>query len=400
MSAASALVLVTTSFPIHGDGSEAAGSFVSDLAEVLGRHVPVRVVAPGPQSIREAWVEGVEVFRYASPAKPLSTLKPWRPREMRDIIRVLRAGAEATRQAVQAGPTAHVLALWVLPSGHWAQSAARASDVPYSVWALGSDIWSLGRIPGVRSVLRAVIRGATYRYADGLQLGQDAARISGRSFEFLPSTRRLDGQRTRPLASSPPYRLLFLGRWHPNKGIDLLLDALTLLDEHSWSHITEVHIAGGGPLEGLVREKVGGLQAQGRPLRLSGFLDREQATAALSEADYLLIPSRIESIPVVFSDAMKMCLPVISTPVGDLPRLLGEQNVGIVSAGITSTDIAGAITEALHAERAAFVPGLHKMAARFCLDHVADSLVCRAIDRAGVSAGPTESVPLKRNVRT
>lgn len=381
MSAASALVLVTTSFPIHGDGSEAAGSFVSDLAETLARHVPIRVVAPGPQSVREAWVQGVEVFRYASPTKPLSTLKPWRPREMRDIIRVLRAGAEATRQAVQAGPTAHVLALWVLPSGHWARSAARASGVPYSVWALGSDIWSLGRIPGVRSVLRAVIRGATYRYADGVQLGQDAARISGRSFEFLPSTRRLDGQRTRPLASSPPYRLLFLGRWHPNKGIDLLLDALALLDDHDWARIAEVHVAGGGPMEALVRERVRAFQAAGRPVRLSGFLDRVRATAALANADYLLLPSRIESIPVVFSDAMKMRLPVVSMPVGDLPGLVADHGTGHVASDVTADAFAQAMRRALDSAPCHCSLALAAMDARFDLDTSVVPEILQLLDR-------------------
>lgn len=368
MTASHALVLVTTSFPVKGDGSEAAGSFVSDLAEALARHVPVRVVAPGPQSVRETWAQGVEVFRYASPTKPLSTLKPWRPREMCAIIRLLRLGAEATQQAVQAGPTAHILALWVLPSGHWARSAARASGVPYSVWALGSDIWSLGRIPRVRSVLRSVIRGAAYRYADGLQLGQDAARISGRPFEFLPSTRRLDGQRTRPLAAAPPYRLLFLGRWHPNKGIDLLLDALALLDDRDWLRIADVHVAGGGAMETLVRERVRAFQAAGHPVRLSGFLDRVQATAALADADYLLLPSRIESIPVVFSDAMKMRLPLVSMPVGDLPGLIADHGIGHVASGVTADAFAQAVRRALAAAPCHCSLALAELDARFDLD--------------------------------
>lgn len=368
MNAPPALVLVTTSFPIKGDGSEAAGSFVSDLAEALARHVPVRVVAPGALSIREMWADNVEVFRYESPSRPLSTLKPWRPAEVRDTLRVLRAGAKATRDAAEAGPTVHILALWALPSGYWARSAARASGVPYSVWALGSDIWSLGRIPGVRTVLRSVIRGAACRYADGMQLGRDAARISGRSFEFLPSSRRLNGRRERPLTSLPPYRLLFLGRWHINKGIDLLLEALMLLDGGSWSRISEVHIAGGGPMEGLVREKVGALLAEGRPLRLSGFLDREQATAALSEADYLLIPSRIESIPVVFSDAMKMELPVVSMPVGDLPALITQWGVGVLASRVDAAAFANALRTAVGQSPAHFSAGMEECARQLLIN--------------------------------
>src|SRR5690606_36196482 len=50
-----ALVIVTSSFPISGDGSEAAGTFVADLAEELAKHVPIRIVAPGRADGREPW---------------------------------------------------------------------------------------------------------------------------------------------------------------------------------------------------------------------------------------------------------------------------------------------------------------------------------------------------------
>jgi len=261
---------------------------------------------------------------------------------------------------------AHTLALWTLPSGWAAAALQRAHGVPYSVWALGSDIWSLGKLPLVRSMLRRVIRGASHRYADGLQLGEDAARIGGVPFEFLPSTRRLQGQRTRPLASKPPYQLLFLGRWHPNKGVDLLLEALALLDDADWNRIAEVRIAGGGPLDALVRDGVASLQARGRPVRLNGFLDRAQASAAIADTDWVLIPSRIESIPVVFSDAMKLGCPVIVTPVGDLPRLLQKFNCGVCATGVDAASQATAIRNALSISAAGFSTGV--AAAATCFD--------------------------------
>ena len=58
-----ALLLITTSFPQQVGGSEAAGSFVADLALALAAYLPVRVVAPGERSGREAWAEGVTVYR-------------------------------------------------------------------------------------------------------------------------------------------------------------------------------------------------------------------------------------------------------------------------------------------------------------------------------------------------
>ena len=58
-------------------------------------------------------------------------------------------------------------------------------------------------------------------YSDGIKLAEDTRRIAGREVQFLPSTRRIGRVRSEPPRAAAPYRLLFLGRWHPNKGIDL-----------------------------------------------------------------------------------------------------------------------------------------------------------------------------------
>jgi glycosyltransferase involved in cell wall biosynthesis len=366
-----AIVLVTTSFPILGDGSEAAGSFVSDLAEELAKHLPVRVVAPGAHSTREHWADNVEVFRFAAPDKPLSTLKPWMPSDLLAIRRVLAAGEAATREAAGAGPTAHILALWALPSGHWARRISRETGVPYSVWTLGSDIWTLGRIPVVRGHLRRVLRDAHTCYSDGLKLADDTRRIGGREVEFLPSTRRIERTRTTPLKSAPPYRLLFLGRWHPNKGVDLLIDALKLLRDEDWQRIETVEICGGGPLEPLVKQGVADLLAAGRPIELRGYLDKAAAEEAILRADYLLIPSRIESIPVVFSDAMKLGCPVVATPVGDLDSLVTHYRCGEVATEVSRDAFAECLRRSLTADRRSLSPGIFEAAVRFSLDTLA-----------------------------
>lgn len=366
-----ALVLVTTSFPIANDGSEAAGSFVSDLAEQLAKHVPVRVVAPGLSSVIESWAPNVEVFRYAAPARPLSTLKPWHPADMIGIARVLRAGMTATRKAIKAGPTAHVFALWALPSGEWARRVARKHGVGYSVWMLGSDIWSLGRIPFLRWMLARVIRQASHAYADGYQLAEDAKDIANVPVAFLPSTRHVE-LRNPPLPRpQPPYRLLFLGRWHPNKGVDLLLDALALLGDDDWQRIECVEIQGGGPLESLVQERVTALRAAGRPVELGGFLVKREAEAAIIRADWVLIPSRVESIPVVFSDAMKLGRPVIANPVGDLPSLLEAPACGILVEEASAVMFSRALQRALATSPCEFDEAVHVQAEHFDLAKIA-----------------------------
>lgn len=385
MTQPSALVIVTSSFPISGDGSEAAGAFVADLAGELANHVPVRVVAPGHADARESWAKDVEVFRYAAPEQALSTLRLWHPADALRVSCVLRAGQRATEQAVTAGPTAHVLALWALPCGQWTRRSARRHGIGYSVWTLGSDIWSLGRIPLVRSLLRRVLRDAEHCWSDGLKLRDDTQAIAGRPVGFLPSTRRIDRVRTEPLRTRPPYRLLFLGRWHPNKGIDLLLEALALLSDEDWSRIECVNVCGGGPLEPLVKTAVASLQDAGRPVVLRGYLARDEAQEAMLAADYLLIPSRIESIPVVFSDAMKLGLPVVATPVGDFPGLVvPSPTCGILAQGVDVPAMLRALHEAIGASPAAYTEGAAGMAARFDIEASARIILAGAADGSDV----------------
>src|SRR6185437_2119697 len=98
--------------------------------------------------------------------------------------------------------------------------------------------------PVVRGMLRSVMRDASGRYADGLQLASDSESICGMPVAFLPTTRELGACDPPPPASAAPYHLVFIGRWHRNKGIDLMLDALALLGDSDWQCIAEVAIYG------------------------------------------------------------------------------------------------------------------------------------------------------------
>ena len=367
------LVIVTSSFPIRNDGSEAAGSFVADFVDALATRVRVRVVAPGTANAIERWSDRVDVHRYIAPSQPLSTLKPWNPAHIVWILRVLRSGAAATRNAI-ADDAGYVFALWGLPCGEWARRASIGAKIGYSVWLLGSDVWSLGRMPVLRTMLARVIRDATHAYADGYQLADDAKKLSGREPDFLPSTRDLVAANASSRRASPPFRLLFLGRWHRNKGVDLLLDALAMLSDADWTHIERVDIEGGGPLDEIVRVRAGALRAAGRPVEVGGFLDKRAAAAAISACDWLLIPSRIESIPVVFSDAMKLRRPVVATPVGDLPRLLQGRACGVLCARADAAAFADGLRTAVqgaHVDEA----DLRELAETFSLERIAERVL-------------------------
>jgi len=371
------VVLVTTSYPESSSGSEAAGGFVADFANQLARHAEVTVVAAasGPASVR---TEGpLRVHRFSVSRWPLSLLRPHHPADWWPIYTTLRDGLRTLDGVVQSNRPDYILALWALPSGRWAKAMLHKYGVPYGIWALGSDIWSLGRIPVLRSYLRSVLRKAERCYADGLQLAEEVTRISGAPCDFLPSARRLQKDVRREVAAAPPYRLAYLGRWHPNKGVDLFLEALQQLSVDDWALISKVRVHGGGPLEAEVHRIVEHLQSLGRQIDVGGYLDTAEATDLIAWSDYLVLPSRIESIPVIFSDAAQLRRPLVATPVGDLPRLFRQYEFGILADGATSGEIAEALKKALRTPASQFQTQLDAVSEQFNISVTAEQFAKR-----------------------
>jgi glycosyltransferase involved in cell wall biosynthesis len=364
------IVLITTSYPDEVPGTEAAGSFVEDFAIELSKSTAVTVLAAS----REASVSisnNLTVRRFAVPRQPLSLLKPYKPTDWRAVFATLRSGRKAIGDLIDDERPDHVLALWALPSGWWADTEATRRGVPFSTWALGSDIWSLGRIPLIRNKLADVLRNARYRYADGLELCADVERLCGMPCTFLPSTRRLVATRATSVGHQAPYKLAFLGRWHPNKGTDLLMQSLQALEDEDWDRIEEVRIFGGGQLAGEIEAAANQLAAAQRPVTTGGYLDKDEAAALIGWADYMLLPSRIESIPVIFSDAMQLGTPIVATPVGDLPRLHARYVFGVLSRAASVDAFADAIRQATRQDAAGFAPGVQQARADFDLATIA-----------------------------
>jgi len=364
------VILISTSFPTKEDGSEAAGSFVKDFVEELSHQGhQVAVIAPVIEVPAENKKTKIKYYWFSVPALPLSLLSPKNPKDWLPIINTLSQGKKTVDKAVKEFKPDHIFALWALPSGHWARYAKKRYQVPYSIWALGSDIWSLGKVPVVKSYLKSVLQDATHLFADGYQLADDVKTISGKHCEFLPSTRQLPVCGLPLTKTEAPYRFCFLGRWHPNKGIDLLLEALHLLEDKDWEKIDEVRIAGGGPMEDYVTEQVNKLQSQKRPVTLSGFQDKFGAAELLIWTDYVVIPSRIESIPVIFSDAMQAMRPVIAMPVGDLPKLLESSNCGLLVIQTSKASLLLSIKKAINNEKS-LQEGINLMKERFDLKSI------------------------------
>jgi glycosyltransferase involved in cell wall biosynthesis len=220
----------------------------------------------------------------------------------------------------------HVLCFWAFPCGLWARVAWAATGVPYSLWALGSDVWALGKLPGMPQVFQWLARAASHRYADGLQLANDFSALTGTSVEFLATSRRLEPPRGVEQGEGGYY--LYLGRYHTNKGIDLLVEAVARAGRRLPANF-RLLAHGFGPLESQVRQRVLDLGLADR-ISLRGPAHAEEVAVILRRARGLIIPSRIESIPLVLSDGLQMALPLLVTDVGDMGALVRRYGAGTV----------------------------------------------------------------------
>ena len=128
-------------------------------------------------------------------------------------------------------------------------------------------------------------------------------------------------------------------------------------------------------MQNHVLRMVGKLKEKKFPVNAGGFLNKNDSISLLAWADYVLIPSRIESIPVIFSDAIKCRCPVVSMPVGDLSRLVQENSVGILAKKVTSLDFANAIKESIRIPPESFLNNLNKTSVLFDISKISNLLI-------------------------
>ena len=349
------VLVVSSSYPISNDGSGAAGTFVHDFALELRNFVKVTILAPSTDNSIEK-IENLTVSRFKVPKLPLSHLNIQNPLHLFYSLLTIKSGLSSINNLVNHKDIDHILALWVLPCGLWAYLVNKKLGIPYSCWALGSDIWSYNNNCVTKKLLKILLGSSKINFADGIKLKKDVIAICKNKCSFLPSSRILpEPEIDKSKLKDNRLRLAFLGRWHHNKGIDILFDALEKIGNKDWDKIIEVRVAGGGPLENKVKKACNKLLSHKRPISLFSYLNKQEASNLFNWADYVLIPSRKESIPVIFSDALQSNTPVIATPAGDLSDLIYKYQVGIVSKYINSSSYSDAIKLALNTN-----PNLYK----------------------------------------
>jgi glycosyltransferase involved in cell wall biosynthesis len=134
--------------------------------------------------------------------------------------------------------------------------------------------------------------------------------------------------------------LLYAGRLEGQKDPLLLADGFAA--HAASSPTTRLLIAGEGSLETQVRSRLAATGAE-RRVHFLGPVPRTRLADLMRAADAMVITSAFETGPTVGLEALACGLPVVTTPVGQVARVVADGGAGAVIQSRTAAQLAAAI---------------------------------------------------------
>jgi glycosyltransferase involved in cell wall biosynthesis len=241
------------------------------------------------------------------------------------------------------------------PISSGAAKAALAGGVPVVIGPFGTMsryTFAHRRTIAKRMYFRAV-DAPNLRRAAGLHFTtaaeRDEARWHGidfgtRAHVVPPPYRDVQPAGARSASGAPT--VLFLGRLHPVKGVDILLDA--------WPAVRARHpgarliVAGQGTphYEAELRSLAAALGADASSVEFPGFVRGAEKMASLAAASVCVLPSLHENFGISVLDSVAAGVPIVVTPGVQLAPWVARREAGLI-AERTASAIADAVGEAL-----------------------------------------------------
>jgi glycosyltransferase involved in cell wall biosynthesis len=149
-----------------------------------------------------------------------------------------------------------------------------------------------------------------------------------------------NGIADRPAAHAPaacPWpgdglRILFVGRFDTQKGVDVLLAAMRELGEGACAIVVGSSVAEDGARLAIPAN-----------VSATGWLPRGVIESLYATADVLAMPSRWEGLPLVALEAMRAGLPVVATRVGGIPEAVVDGVTGLLVDPDSPAQLAAAL---------------------------------------------------------
>jgi glycosyltransferase involved in cell wall biosynthesis len=310
---------LTSSFP--RDARDHVAPFLLDLAHAEQQAgLDVAVLAPHDAGLPTVGtVAGVEVHRFRYGPQSMERLS-YRGGLLGSSRRVgglmlpayLASFAAAAEKAARDFKPDIIHAHWWLPAGLCALPAARRLDVPLVVTIHGSDAHLL-RFRAMRALSSRVLRRASLVATVSEDLRRQIERIDPRLPTAVLRLPVAAQSAPMPMPVDPPLRLLAAGRLSPEKGFDVLIEAMRIAVDHGLD--VRLDIVGSGP----ERRRLTMLAAPlGDRIRLIPALPHAELMCRLDGVHALVAPSRREGLGMVALEAFTRGRPVVASRVGGL----------------------------------------------------------------------------------
>ncbi|MDH4008945.1 MAG: glycosyltransferase, partial [Desulfuromonadales bacterium] len=292
--------LITSSYPAYPDDpSGTAGLFVRAFALELQKQGHQVVIQPVARKQEYTPDDGliIDPLPWKGGDHELASLNFYSPFNWFTVLVFFLKARQKVIRAHKHYKIDRSLCMWAVPSGLLGYLMSKSLNKPYDVWALGSDIWRIRKIPLLgRFLLKKIIGRADRVFADGLGLCREVQDVSGRQCAFLPSSRVLPAT---PMIDEPDRvsgdtNILFVGRYHPNKGPDLLLQAMQRLPQPVQAKL-DLKMYGLGTMKSTLVDFINAHQLN-HCVTIDDGICANVLADELSRADFLIIPSRIESV--------------------------------------------------------------------------------------------------------
>lgn len=323
------------------------------------------VLAPHDRgaAAREEW-NGVEIrrFRYFFPAVlqrlvypaiwPNLRRSPWL---MLQVPFLLVAEFLATLRWARRERFDLIYSHWFMPQGVACGLAALVTGTPHAFTSHSSDVAVMRRLPLIGPwLVRMLVRRAraltavSTRSRDIIASFFSAAEWSSLSSKVAVIPMGVDLAEWRGSARKrSPEEILFMGRLADKKGIEYLLEALTL--EPLRSLDARLSIAGDGPLADDLRAKARALRIGDR-VRFLGFVTGPEKVDCVRRAGVVVVPSIVtgsgdaEGVPVVLLEALaagSICVATDASGAPDIVRggdafVVREKDAAALSAAIAN----------------------------------------------------------------
>ncbi len=161
------------------------------------------------------------------------------------------------------------------------------------------------------------------------------------------------------------FLLLTVRNLEPRMGLDTLIQAMAILRKQAPNVV--LLIGGAGSLRSDLESLTGSLNLQGH-VRFLGFIPDNELPLYYQASDTFVLPTReLEGFGLVVVEALACGTPVLGTPVGAIPEILGDLQADLLFEGIGPEAIARGILN--HLEKAQSSPQGHEKLRQRCRDY-------------------------------